>query len=144
MIYRTVTFAAIALLGGHIGFNMADRDIPVNVADMQIEPVDPKAGDVAYRRLAFDRKRNCTTHVDQMIYAGHGGIQRFVLPPLEFAKGILPLGTDIAMVPFTVPRNAPPGPAMHRSVNCYACNWTHRVVPLCAAPRDIKFTIQPE
>jgi hypothetical protein len=135
-------FTALAVIGGYVGFQIADQEPPVIASNMRIEPNPAPAGDRHVRRkIDFYRTRSCETHVSQMIFAGPGGSQRFVLPDLNFPGQSLPLGQDSASVPILIPASAPPGPAIHRAINVYRCNWLHRWFPIRAAPRDIHFTI---
>ena len=134
----------LAVAGGAFGFMLMDDDPPVIATDMRIEPNPAPAGTTTWRIVQFYRKRSCETHVKQMVFAGEHGARRIVLPDLFFQAELLPLGPDRAMIEIVLPENAPPGPAIHRALNTYRCNWAQRWVrPIRVPPRDISFTIAP-
>jgi hypothetical protein len=139
MIWRAATIGAAAAVGAYLAVSISDRDIPVSVTDMRPEKPLVKAGEVFRAQYKFIRHRQCHTHVDRFFFTRDD--VRFVVQSLDFPPGSLPLGRDMARVPATVPATAKPGPAVYRTVNCYRCNWSHRLWPVCAPPRDIHFTI---
>jgi hypothetical protein len=138
-----VAFFAIGLLGGLLGYWASDRDMPVTVAGMEAATPEVAPGNIFRARYQFIRHRSCDTHVERLLFDGHG--QRFVLSDLDFAAGTLPLGKDSVFVPAMVPPQALPSAeaATYRTLNCYACNPVHLVWPVCDFPRDIRFRIIP-
>lgn len=147
MMWRTATLSAVGLIFGTLGFLAADREIPVVVYEkgMVDDVVNP--GGVGRVRYRFKRFRSCETHVERGIMArdpATGDVERFVVPPLHFSAGILPIGEDVATVPFNLsPQTKPGWTATYRTVNCYKCNFTQHWFPICDAPRDINFTVGP-
>lgn len=140
MIYRSVTLASIALAFGTLGFLVNDREMPVTVYEMgMLNDVVP-AGEVGRARYRFRRSRSCETHVYRSLY--DSAAQRFIISDLHFPAGILPIGEDKATVPFQVSPAATKGPATYRTLNCYVCNFTQILWPICDNPRDIRLTIE--
>lgn len=133
--------ATVAFVGGYFGWIASDREVPVAVISMSAATEQVQPGGVFRAHYRFIRTRSCGTHVERLLFDGGG--QRFVLPDLDFAPGTLPIGEDIVFVPAAVPPGALPGTATYRTVNCYVCNPSHLMWPICDAPRDIKFQIVP-
>jgi hypothetical protein len=139
VITKVFTIGSAAAIGAYIALTIADREPPVIATEMSAEMPMVKRGETLYVRYKFFRTRSCHTSVARFIFTGDN--VRFVVSPLEFPPGVLPLGHDSARVPAPVPETAKPGPATHRALNCYRCNWSHRIWPICAPPRDVHFRI---
>jgi hypothetical protein len=129
----------VALSGGALGYSVIDRELPVIVLEKgAVSEIAPR-GTIWRAKYRFFRKRECYTHIDRFIFDADG--VRHVLSDLEFVAGALPLGEDKATVSALIPATAAIGPATYVTINCYECNFTHRIWPLCAPARDIKFNI---
>lgn len=139
-VWRVVSVACGVIIGAWLWYSAADREVPVTVTEMRPERSAVKAGDTFRAEYRFVRHRACHTHVDRFFFTSDN--VRYVVPPLDFPIGALPPGKDRARVPAVVPGTASKGPAIYRTVNCYRCNWTHRLWPVCALPRDIHFLIE--
>ena len=141
MITKIVALAVAGFVGGWLGFSVSDRDVPVLIHSMSAAPAAASPGETVRMQYEATRVRSCATHVERLLFAADG--QRFVLPDLEFASGTLPIGLDRFAVPTAVPLGTPFGRATYRTINCYACNPSHRIWPICDNPRDIPFTVKP-
>lgn len=143
MIWR---IAPLAFLTGMAASVLAlwvmEREPPVVLAEPpSIETPKVSPGDVFYAQYVFFRKKSCTTHVDRFLMDTTR--VRFVVPPIDFSTGSLPVGWDKARVPVTIPMNMAPGPAIYWTINTYYCNPVHLIWPIVAAPREIKFEVLP-
>lgn len=120
-----------------------DREPPVVLAGApQAETPEVAPGEIFYARYTFFRKKSCTTHVDRFLMDATR--VRFVVSSLDFPAGALKEGWDDARVPALIPLTAAPGPAVYWTINSYMCNPFHRLFPIVAPPREIKFTILPK
>lgn len=139
MIWRAGTLILSASISGWLAYKVVDREIPVIVLEKSSEKQEYLKGEVFRAEYRFFRHRSCFLRVYRLLWDASG--ERFVVPDLTFEADILPLGNDEARVPTMLPRTMAAGKATYRTVNCYRCNFTHYLWPVCDAPRDIEFEV---
>jgi hypothetical protein len=125
MIWRILTFAAVALVSGAIGMWASDRSEPVTVKSMRaITPV-VEPGGIVKIALEVDRHRSCPLHIDHWITDAKG--VRKVLPGIEFASLPGALGEAVVIDQYEVPQDFAPGPACYSRISTYTCNPIQRM-----------------
>jgi hypothetical protein len=138
-VWLGLSVAAMAFLGGWLGFLAGDRDIPTTTYSAQTLTPEVAPGGVFRVSYTMRRHRSCETHVDRFIYDSEN--TRHVLPPLDFNPG-LRLGQDEYTVPVKVPEEAKRGPARYSVVSTYICNPLQKLWPIIGEQREIRFEIR--
>jgi hypothetical protein len=140
VIFRAVTLISCGIVGGWLGWMANERDVPVRYQSNEVIN-SPRPGEPLRVRHAVTRNKSCQTTVYRLIFDKEG--DRFIVPDLEFAAGVLPLGADTFVVPVPISPEADPGPATYRALRKYRCNLLHWVWPITDGPFDYAFTIAP-
>lgn len=141
MIWRSITLISCGIVGGWLGWMASERHPPVKWQGTEVLN-SPKPGELLRVKHTIWRDKNCRTTVHRLVFDKDG--DRFIIPDLDFASGVLPLGADTFVVPISVSPEADPGPAIYRAVHVYRCNLTHWIWPIEPPPTDIQFTIAPK
>jgi hypothetical protein len=140
MIWRSITLISCGIVGGWVGWMASERDVPVKYQSTATIN-SPKPGELLRIRHVVSRDKSCQTTVYRLIFDRDG--DRFIVPDLEFAGGVLPLGADTFTVPVPISPEADPGPATYRVLRKYRCNWLHWIWPIMDGPYDYGFTVSP-
>jgi hypothetical protein len=140
MMWRGITLLSCGFVGGWLGWMASERHPPVKFQTSEIL-TKPKPGEFLRIKSTVWRDKSCDTTVHRIIFDRDG--DRFIIPDLNFAEGVLPLGSDTFVVPIPVSSEADPGPAIYRAVHIYRCNLLHWVWPITVGPTDMQFTISP-
>lgn len=138
MIWRGITLVSCGIVGGWLGWMASDRSLPVKYYTTDIVN-SPAPGETLRVRHSIWRDRSCDTVVFRLIFDQNE--RRYIVPELEFAAGVLPLGSDTFVAPVPISPEAAPGPAKYRAVRRYRCNWLHWIWPVYDGPFDYPFTI---
>lgn len=138
MIFRSVTLIACGIVGGWLGWMASERDVPVKYHANEVVN-SPRPGEPLRVRHVVVRNKSCQTTVYRLIFDKEG--DRFIVPDLEFAAGVLPFGADTFIVPVPISPEADPGPATYRALRKYRCNLLHWIWPIIDGPFDYQFTI---
>lgn len=140
MIWRSVTLISCGIVGGWLGVMASERHVPVKFQSSEVLN-EPRPGEVLRIKHTVRRDKSCRTTVHRLIFDKDG--DRFIVPDLEFAAGVLPLGPDTFVVPIPISPEADPGPSIYRAVHTYRCNQLHWLFPIEPQPTDYRFTIAP-
>jgi hypothetical protein len=140
MIWRAATLVSCGVIGGWLGWMASDRNLPVKYYSTEIVN-SPSPGDTLRVKHVIWRDRSCDTVIYRLIFDHND--RRYIVPDLEFATGVLPLGHDTFVAPVPVSPEAAPGPAIYRAVRRYRCNWVHWIFPIMDGPFNYPFTISP-
>lgn len=140
MIWRSVTLVSCGIVGGWLGWMASERAVPVKYQATEIIN-SPKPGEPLRVKHVVWRDKSCETTVYRLIFDKDN--DRFIVPDLEFAAGVLPLGPDTFVAPVPISPEADSGPATYRVLRKYRCNLLHLVWPITDGPFDHPFTIAP-
>lgn len=140
MIWRSVTLISCGIVGGWLGWMASERQVPVKYQETEMTN-SPRPGEVLRVRNVVWRDKACQTTIYRLVFDKDN--DRFIVPDLEFAGGVLPLGPDTFVAPVPISLEADPGPATYRVLRIYRCNLLHWVWPIVDGPFDHKFTIAP-
>lgn len=139
MIFRITTLAVMGIVGGYIGYMVADNEPPIVVTSKEAIYTSGRTVKFRYEGL---RTRACGVNVTRFFFDSEG--TRYNVPPLSFPKGALNVGKDIYTTMMTVPEGAAIGKGTYRTLNCYVCNPFHYIHPICTPPRDIEVNVTKE
>ena len=130
---------------GWLGYAAADRALPVHINVATASPRSVEVGGEFRIEYVMDRFRACDTSVSRRLYTkfGQPDQRRHALPSTSFDEGDLPIGRDlISTRPLVLPaKEGEEGPAMMEMRNCYVCNITHYIWPICRPPLPVYFEI---
>jgi len=143
MIYRTTIMISCmcgGIIGGWLGWMASDRDPPVKYYSNEVVN-SPRPGETLRIKHVVRRDKACHTTVYRLVFDRDG--DRFIVPDLEFAGGVLPLGADTFVAPVPISPEADSGPATYRALRRYRCNLLHWIWPIVDGPFDYQFTIAP-
>jgi hypothetical protein len=107
MIWRSITLVSCGIVGGWLGWMASERHVPVKFQSTEVLN-SPHSGDVLRIKHTVWRDKNCRTTVHRLIFDKNG--DRYIVPDLEFAAGVLPLGSDAFVVPSRFLRPPPQAP----------------------------------
>jgi hypothetical protein len=138
MIWRSVTLISCGIVGGWLGWLASERDVPVKYQASEVLN-SPRPGETLRIRHQVWRDKSCATTVYRLVFDKDN--DRFIVPDLEFSRGVLPLGADTFVVPVPISPQADPGPAVYRVMREYRCNFLHNIWPIKDGPHDHTFTI---
>lgn len=140
MIFRAITLISCGIIGGWLGWMANERHVPVKYQSSEVVN-SPKPGEALRVRHVVWRDKSCQTTVYRLIFDRDS--DRFIIPDLEFAANVLPLGADTFIVPMPISPAADPGPATYRVLRRYRCNLLHWIWPIMDGPFDYPFVIAP-
>lgn len=141
MIWRGITLVSCGVVGGWLGWMASDRTVPVKYYSTEIIN-SPASGESLRVKHVIWRDKSCDTVIYRLVFDKDG--RRYIVPELEFATGVLPLGNDTFVAPVPISPEAAPGLATYRALRRYRCNWLHWVFPIMDGPFDYPFLIAPK
>ena len=138
-LFSWITVLALGLLGGWLGTQAADRDLPVVIYTAEASSPIVSPGSELRIEYTLLRKRSCEVSSDRFIIDSRK--TRHELPDLNIKAG-LEIGQDHYFVPIDVKPEVAPGPAVYRTITSYVCNPLQRMFPIAAGQRDIGFIVR--
>jgi hypothetical protein len=133
-----ISCACGGIVGGWLGYMASERDVPVKYYSTEIVNT-PAPGSVLRAKSVVWRDKSCDTTIYRLVFDKDG--RRHIVPDLQFAPGVLPVGNDTFVAPVPISPEASPGEATYRAVRRYRCNWLHWIWPVVDGPFDYPFTI---
>lgn len=112
--------ASILGAAGTLAWFAADRSVPVEVLSSEVLTPRVRPGDKLVIRQRLRYIRNCSAHVDRVLYDSH--TRREFLRDVDYEYPPLGLGTRTVTFEEDVPTNFGPGPAEYRALPAYHCN----------------------
>jgi hypothetical protein len=112
--------SAIISTAGLLAWFAADRAIPVEVLSSEVLTPRVRPGDKLVIRQRIRYARNCSAHIDRVLYDSH--TRREFLRDVDYEYPPLGFGTRTITFEEDVPANFGPGPAEYRALPSYSCN----------------------
>lgn len=112
--------ASILSTAGTLAWFAADRSVPVEVLSSEVLTPRVRPGDKLVIRQRLRYIRNCSAHIDRVLYDSH--THREFLRDVDYEYPPLGLGTRTITFEEEVPANFGPGPGEYRALPAYHCN----------------------
>ena len=124
--FFTLTLVCLAILSGAgaIAYWTLDREVPVEVQQIEVLTPEVKPGGSLLIRQRLDYIRECPAHVDRGVY--DSATHREFLPDIDYERTPQGLGIHTVTFEVNVPKFFVPGPATYRARPVYTCNILQR------------------